>query len=82
MSPISCQLHDYIEIACLYGYDIKLKRHQLPDIHGRAITTETSSGKKEYLILQTPNGNEKIELSDIASMTAITGNSHFDLVKF
>ena len=79
---IDCHIHDYIEIACLYGFQVNLEFVDQPSIQGRAKTTETSIDKREWLILETEHQSEKIDLSTIKSMRALTQNPHFDKIEF
>lgn len=79
---ISCALHDFIEIACLYGYQIRLQLRDEKSITGRAIGTETTSDRREYLLLESAGKPHKIELVEIHRMQAITRNSQFDTVHF
>ena len=82
MSPISCQLHDYIEIACLYQLEISIALIDGRNMQGSAMTTETTPEREELLILKTTSGPQKINLSDIKSMTALTDNPHFSQIEF
>ena len=82
MKSIACEIHDYVEIACLFGYQVSLKFAQAPTVRGRALTTETTPDKKEWLLLDMNGAIEKIELSEITSMTAVTPNSHFTTIDF
>jgi Rho-binding antiterminator len=79
---IDCHIHDYIEIACLYGFQVNLELVDQTSIQGRAKTTETSVDKHEWLILEIGDQSEKVELSTIKSMQAITPNPHFDKIEF
>jgi Rho-binding antiterminator len=79
---ISCALHDYIEIACLYRYRIKLQLSNGQFVTGKAVSTETSADKKEYLLLESAPECLRIELTTIQSMQALTDNPHFDIIRF
>jgi len=79
---ISCALHDYIEIACLYRYRVKLQLSSGRSVTGEAVSTETSADKKEYLLLDGNAQSLRIELSGIQSMQALTANPHFDIIRF
>lgn len=79
---ISCHLHDYIEIACLYGFEVRLLLKDGSSCEGQAITTETSSDKIEWFILHQQNGDLRIQYEDIKTMQALTRNPHFDRVDF
>jgi len=79
---ISCELHDYLEIACMYGYRVRLtiKNHQT--IEGKAIDTVTTAEKREYLVID--NGHEKheVELNQLVKMEVLTPNAKFKKVSF
>jgi Rho-binding antiterminator len=81
-TPIACHIHDYIEIACVYGFEIELILHQGKRLRGYARTTRTGADHHEYLLLETALGEQQIDLSHIVSMRAITPNSHFNQVDF
>jgi len=78
---ISCELHDYLEIACIYGYRVKLtlKDHQI--IEGKASDIQTTAEKREYLVID--NGQkQQIELNQIGKMQVLTPNAKFTQVIF
>ena len=79
---ISCQLHDYIEIACLYGYRVSLTLKQGEPIQGKALTTETTADKRELMVVKIDEAQAKIDLTDIKSMRALTPNLNFTEVYF
>ncbi len=80
-SIISCQVHDYIEIACMYGYRVRLDLSDHDSIEAKPITT-LSKNKQEFLVVETAEGKQEIELNQIKSMQALTENSHFGRVNF
>jgi len=77
---ISCQLHDYIEIACMYGYQVKLHLKNGQVIEGKAMDTYTSPDKREYLVIG--DEHQKIELTQITKMTVSTPNAKFNEIIF
>ena len=79
---LSCHLHDYIEIACLYGFDISLQLDNSEIVEGRAMTTKTLPNKTECLLMLVGDQTIKVEVTDILTMQAITHNPHFDQIKF
>lgn len=73
---IACQIHDYIEIACLYGYRVKLILKDGSSLEGKAIDVFTSPEKREYLLID--NGRQQpIELNQVHKMEVLTANAHF-----
>lgn len=80
-STISCELHDYIEIACMHGYRVKLTLRDGQTVEGKALDTLTTADKREYLVID--NGQkEHVELNRIAKMKAITPHAVFTDVSF
>ena len=79
---LACEIHDTIEIVCLYGYEIQLTLKNQSIINGRAKTTETTADKKEWIEFVVDGRSEQIELIEIKSMQAKTTNRYFDLVHF
>ncbi len=79
---LSCELHDYLEIACLYGYRVRLtlKNHQA--IEGKALDTLSTAEKREYLLIDTGHGQQRIELNQLAKMQVLTPNAKFKDVTF
>lgn len=78
---ISCALHDYIEIACLYGYQIKLLLKDEQTVEGTAINILSTSEKREYLLLAC--GQQiKIELIEIKELQVLTPQAKFQTVSF
>jgi len=78
--PISCNLHDYLEIACMYHYQVKveLKDNQL--LEGKAMDMVIADGH-EYLILE--NGQKHpIELNRLVKLKALTPNAIFGEIHF
>lgn len=79
---ISCATHDFIEIACTFGYSVRLDLFSGETIQGQAITTQISRDKKESLVIKSHQHNQTIELITIKTMKALQSNPHFDTVSF
>lgn len=79
---ISCDLHDYLELACMHGYRVRLtlKDHQI--LEGKALDTLTTAEKQEYLILGIGHEQSQIELNQLKKMEVLTPNSKFKEVSF
>ena len=82
MQPISCDLHDHLEIACLYGYDLRLKLLDGSVAEGRAVTTETAPGRVEHLVLLTGSIRTAVPMHEMDSVTALTANEFFSTLRF
>ena len=75
---ISCELHDYLEIACLYGYRVKLTLKDHQTVEGKAIDTFTTAEKREYLLID----DQQIELNRVKKLQVLTPNAKFSEVVF
>ncbi|WP_305907153.1 Rho-binding antiterminator [Methylomarinum sp. Ch1-1] len=78
---ISCQLHDYIEIACMYHYRIRLTLKNREVIEGRALDTCVDADKREYLLLD-DGEKRQVELNKLAGMEVLSANPAFKKVDF
>lgn len=80
-SPISCELHDYIEIACMHRYRIKIKLKGGRTVTGIAVDTSVTAEKKECLVIE--NGErQSIELTQIARIEALSPDAVFKKIDF
>lgn len=83
---LSCDLHDYLEIACLYRYKVKLLSNAGESYVGVPQTTlikAGSSNKQEVLIFCCENGEEvELELLTLREMHVLTPQAKFSSVKF
>jgi Rho-binding antiterminator len=73
---ISCELHDYFEIACMHRYQLSVVLNNGAVIMGEAQDIRQKE-KREHLCLRTDQGNEYVNLTDIKSMTALTTDALF-----
>ncbi len=78
---ISCELHDFVEVACMYGYQLKLflKNNQI--MEGKAVDIVNSPEKQECLIIEN-DSRQQIELIKLAKMQVLTPNAKFSEVIF
>lgn len=79
---ISCANHDYVEIACMYGFEVRLVLKNGQIIHGNASQTTYNENREECIVLKTERGNSEVVLEQVASMEAVTRNPHFEKIKF
>lgn len=77
---ISCAQHDYIEIACIYGFEVRLAFKDGKVVQGKAFQTAYNENREECIVLKTVKGAEKIVLEHLASIEAVTQNPHFDKI--
>ena len=79
---ISCDQHDYIEIACLYQLPVTLVMKTGHHIVGVAKGTCYNDSKNECILLDSDGVRHEVILEQIASMEAHIENPHFQIVHF
>lgn len=79
---IACQQYDYIEIACMYKFPLKLTLKSGLKLEGVACTTKINDKHEECLILKAENQDEAVVLNDLAIMEVQIENPHFKVIKF
>ena len=78
---ISCELHDFVEVACMYGYQLKLTLKNNQIIEGKAIDIINSPERRECLVIDN-DSRQQIELTQLARMQVLTPNAKFNEVVF
>jgi Rho-binding antiterminator len=78
---ISCDLHDHIEVVCMYGYQVKLELKNQQVIEGKAIDIITSPDKHEYLLIKNVKKQE-VALTQLARLHVLTPDARFKVVEF
>lgn len=79
---IDCTLHDYLEIACMFHYDVRVALQDGATVEGRAITTSTHPDKSEALELATDQGPISVMMEMITYLEVLTRNARFQRVDF
>ena len=79
---ITCNQHDYIEIACMYNYPIKLTLKSGTKLHGTAIDTLRNEIQEECMKISIDDTVKNVVLDSISKMEVLVKNPHFLIVKF
>ncbi len=79
---ISCELHDYIEVACMYGYQIRLILKDQSTMEGKAKDILTDAEKREFMLLETESGSRQVELISLDKLQVLTPGARFTEVVF
>ncbi|WP_434672764.1 Rho-binding antiterminator [Pseudomonas sp. R1-15] len=78
--PLHCDLHDYLEIACLCGYMLDIELIDGQHLTARAITTRTASTREEFLEVETADGRQEIRLDRLLAITPLDKHARFGRV--
>ncbi|MEO3678216.1 Rho-binding antiterminator [Rheinheimera sp. FR7-31] len=79
---LKCDLHDYIEIVCLYHYPLKLTLSSGAVLTGTALTTRYNDQRQECLVIQQHQAKQQVLLEDIALLEVTVQNPHLQQVRF
>lgn len=79
---ISCELHDYIEIACMQQLPIRLTLKSGTTLEGSALDTQRNNKGEECIKINSDGHHQLVALDDLATMEALITNPHFSSVKF
>lgn len=75
--PLTCELYDYLEIACLHGYQLDIELLDGGRLQAQAVTTETTASKEELLILRSAGGEQRLRLDQLLAITPLDADASF-----
>ncbi|MCY1284098.1 Modulator of Rho-dependent transcription termination (ROF) [compost metagenome] len=78
--PLNCDLHDYLEIACMHDYRLRVELVDGPAFEARAVTTLTRA-KEEFFVLAANDGPRAIRLDRLLAITPLTPRASFGRVE-
>ena len=81
---LSCDLYDYMEIACMYAYKIELQLKDGQRYTGKPRTIIISD-HKEYLMFlpdAVPARELQLNLLELKSMRVLSENARFEFIEF
>ena len=79
---LKCDLHDYIEMVCLYHYPLKLTLNSSAVLTGTALTTRYNDQRQECLVIKQHDNEKLVLLDDIALLEVTVENPHLQQVWF
>lgn len=79
---LKCELHDYIEMVCLYHYPLMLTLSSGAVLTGTALTTRYNDQRQECLVIQQHQAKQQVLLEDIALLEVTVQNPHVQQVRF
>ena len=85
-TPIDCSDHDYIEIACLYNYDLIVELRNGETLDFKAINTVTRNNEScvpvEYLVGKSTKRSFNVALNEILKIRVLNKVARFRNVSF
>jgi len=79
---LTCQQYDYIEIACMYRYPVRLTLKSATTIEGTAVDTCRNEQNQECIQLDINGKMEKVVLDELNVMEVLVANPNFQSIYF
>ncbi|WPP47680.1 Rho-binding antiterminator [Pseudomonas sp. AN-1] len=79
--PLACDRHDYLEIACLYGYRLRIELTDGSWLEGRALDTRTLPNKEEVLLVQVAGATRQLRQDRLRAITSLTPGARFGRIE-
>jgi len=79
---MSCEHYDYIEIACMNRYPIKLTLKDGVELVGQACDTGLNAERQECIKVNVQSQEKLVTLQSISSLEVTIKNPHFKSIKF
>ncbi|MBM7060734.1 Rho-binding antiterminator [Pseudomonas sp. UL073] len=79
--PLNCDLHDYLEIACMHGYRLRVEQVNGASFEAQALTTRTAASKEEFFVLETAQGSTEVRLDELLAITPLNPGASFGRVE-
>ncbi|WP_028671734.1 Rho-binding antiterminator [Saccharospirillum impatiens] len=79
---MDCDLHDYLEIACMHHYDLLVELLSGERFQAQASTTYTAQSKEEYLVLDTDAGQREVRIDRLLAITPLNRGASFSRIRF
>ena len=81
-STIGCELYDYVELACMYHYKLRVRTTDGQSLEGTAIDARADGNGNEFMVMQAPGRELLIRLDAITTMETLTDGARVGEVRF
>ena len=78
--PVDCNVFDYVEIACMYRYPVRIFFRDGGQLDGTAADTAVEAGRGEFLVLDIDGKSERVRLDTIAALETRIAGARFSRV--
>ena len=79
---MSCNEHDYVEIACMYQYPIKITMKAGNVLECTALDTQYNSAREECIKVNVKGIDKEVIIDKISKIEVCVENPYFKLVCF
>ncbi|WP_068828628.1 Rho-binding antiterminator [Pseudomonas sp. BMS12] len=78
--PLSCDLYDYLEIACMHRYQLRIELVGGRELTAQAVTTRTEASKEEFFVVQGAQGEQRLRMDQLLAITPLNHGASFGRV--
>lgn len=78
--PIDCDRHDFLEIACMHHYRLRIELVDGQAIEAEAVTTRTAPNKEEFFCVNAAEGMRELRLDRLRAITPLNDGASFGRV--
>jgi len=82
MTMIGCNEYDYIEIACMHQYPVKIVMKAGGFVQGKALDVKINQSRKECIKISNDGKETLVELDTISKLEVLVENPHFEEIEF
>lgn len=79
---ITCEQYDYLEMACLFGYQVRVMLRNNQCVVGITSTTQVNAHRQEELVLLIDGHTRSVLIDDLVRLDVLTPNAKFNHVEF
>lgn len=78
--PLACDLYDYLEIACMHRYRLRIELVDGSELQARALTTRSVVGQGEFFVVENEHGEQQLRLDHLLAVTPLDPRASFGRV--
>lgn len=80
--PLNCHLYDYLELACLRGYHLRIELCDGSMLTAQALSIEARRDQGEFLKVASATGEQQLRLDYLKAITALDVGAAFERIEF
>ncbi|VXB81434.1 Protein rof [Pseudomonas sp. 8AS] len=78
--PIACDLYDYLEIACLHHYQLRIELTDGSELEAEAVNTAITANKEEFFVVRGTGGEQRLRMDRLLAITPLDAGASFGRV--
>ncbi|MEM8817847.1 MAG: Rho-binding antiterminator [Pseudomonadota bacterium] len=79
---IDCVHYDYLEVACLYRYDVRVETRDGFTVEGAALDLRMDGNRNEFLVLRAQDREYLVRLSAVSRLEPLEDVAQFSPIVF